>query len=162
MRQGEYISDHEVKIGDRIGRTSTKPMMAKPAKEPFTGKLIVLIDSRSASASEVLARTIQLEKRGTVIGDLSSGSVMGAQFYTHKLGAGTVVYFGAEITEVDLRMPDGQTLEKKGVTPDELLLPTPANLSREEDPVLAHAAELLGVKLSPAHAAKLFPYEWPH
>jgi C-terminal processing protease CtpA/Prc len=154
--------DHEVKIGDRIGRTSMKPMMARLAKEPFAGKLVVLIDSRSASASELFARTIQLEKRGTVMGDHSSGSVMGAQFYTHKLGAGTVVYFGAEITEMDLRMPDGQTLEKRGVEPDELVLPAPANLSREEDPVLAHAAELLGVKLSSADAAKLFPYEWPH
>jgi C-terminal processing protease CtpA/Prc len=63
---------------------------------------------------------------------------------------------------MDLHMPDGQTLEKRGVTPDEQLLPTPANLSHDEDPVLAHAAELLGVKITPAEAARLFPYEWPH
>lgn len=156
------LFDHDVKIGDRIGRKAMKPMVAKAAKDPFMGKLIVLMDSNSSSASEIFARTIQLEKRGTVIGDLSAGSVMGARFFDHRIGAGTFVYFGAEITEMDLRMADGQTLEKKGVTPDELLLPSLANLAREEDPVLAHAAELMGVKMPPAEAAKLFPYEWPH
>jgi carboxyl-terminal processing protease len=156
------LFDHDVKIGDRIGRKAMKPMVAKAAKDPFMGKLIVLMDSNSSSASEIFARTIQLEKRGTVIGDLSAGSVMGARFFDHRIGAGTFVYFGAEITEMDLRMADGQTLEKKGVTPDELLLPSLADLAREEDPVLAHAAELMGVKMPPAEAAKLFPYEWPH
>jgi len=156
------LFDHDVKIGERIGRKAMKPMIAKAPKDPFPGKLIVLMDSNSSSASEIFARTIQLEKRGTVIGDLSAGSVMGARFFDHRIGAGSFVYFGAEITEMDLRMPDGQTLEKRGVNPDELLLPSLADLARGEDPVLAHAAELMGVKMTPAEAAKLFPYEWPH
>ena len=156
------LFDHDVKIGDRIGRKAMKPMMAKAPKVPFTGKLIVLMDSNSSSASEILARVIQLEKRGLVMGDISAGSVMGARFFDHRIGAGTFVYFGAEITEMDLRMADGQTLEKKGVTPDELLLPSLADLARGEDPVLAHAAEILGVSMTPAEAARLFPYEWPH
>jgi carboxyl-terminal processing protease len=156
------LFDHDVMIGDRIGRKAMKPMVAKAQRDRFTGKLIVLMDSNSSSASEIFARTIQLEKRGTVIGDLSAGSVMGARFFDHRIGAGTFVYFGAEITEMDLRMPDGRTLEKKGVTPDELLLPSLADLARGEDPVLSHAAELLGMNISPGEAAKLFPYEWPH
>jgi C-terminal processing protease CtpA/Prc len=154
--------DHELKIADRVGRKPLKPMMVRPEKEPFAGKLIVLVDSNSASAAEIFARVVQLEKRGTVVGDHTPGLVMGARIYPYRLGAGTYVYFGAEITEMDLVMTDAQKLERRGVTPDELLVPAPADLSRDEDPVLAHAAELLGVKMTPAEAAKLFPYEWPH
>jgi len=47
-----------------------------PDEHRFAGKLIVLIDSRSASAAELLARVVQLEERGTVIGDRSAGMVM--------------------------------------------------------------------------------------
>jgi C-terminal processing protease CtpA/Prc len=154
--------DHEVKIADRVGRKLMKPMVARPEKEPFTGKLIVLVDSNSSSAAELFARVVQLEKRGIVLGDHTPGLVMGARIYPHRLGAGMYVYFAVEITEMNLVMPDGQNLEARGVAPDELLLPTTAELGRDEDTVLAHAAELAGVKMTPAEAAKLFPYEWPH
>lgn len=153
----------KVKIADRVERDATKPLMAKPGHEDvFLGKLIVLVDSRSASASEVFARTIQIEKRGAVLGDHTSGSVMEAKYYSHESGADTVTFFGASITDADLIMTDGQSLEHVGVTPDEIVLPTPSDFKKGDDPVLARAAELLGVKLSPEQAGKLLPYEWPH
>jgi len=62
------LFDHDVKIADLKGRKSMKPSVAKKRKTPFTGKTVVLVDSDSASAAEVLARVIQLEKRGLVGG----------------------------------------------------------------------------------------------
>jgi len=155
------VFDKEIKIADRVGRKETKPETAKPMHNPFTGKLIVLIDADSASAAELFARLVQLEKRGTVIGDLSSGSVMEAKHYNEQLGSDTVIFYGASITEWDLIMTDGHSLEHKGVSPDELLLPTGSDLRAGRDPVLTHAAELAGVKLTPEDAGKMFPYEWP-
>jgi len=151
----------DVKIADRVGRKDTKPQVAKGSHDYFSGKLIVLIDSRSASAAEVLARVTQIEKRGAVLGDRSSGSVMESRHYSERMGADTVVFYGISITEADVILSDGKSLEHVGVTPDELILPTAVDIAGNLDPVLAKAADLAGVHLTPADAGKLFPYEWP-
>jgi carboxyl-terminal processing protease len=156
------IFDHEVKIGDRTGRKELKPEIAKSrGRSIFTGRIIVLVDSKSASASELFARIVQLEKRGMVIGDRSAGSVMEAKHYSYHLGTESVVFYGASITESDLIMTDGKSLEHTGVTPDEVVLPSAEDLATGRDPVLAHAAALLSVRLTPEDAGKMFPFEWP-
>lgn len=154
--------DRDVKVGDRVTRDERKPLVAKTHGHSFEGKLLVLVDSRSASASELFARVIQLEKRGAVLGDTSSGRVMEAKLYTYKVGAGTVVFYGAEITDANMIMTDTNSLEHIGVSPDETVLPSAADLASGRDPVLARAAQSLGVELSPENAGKLLPYEWPH
>lgn len=154
------IFDHEVKIGDKIMRSGQKPLTATPLHKTFEGKIMVLVDSRSASAAEIFTRVVQIEKRGTVLGDRSAGRVMEANFYPYRL-FGDAVFYGVYITEADLIMNDGKSLEHVGVTPDEIMIPSASDLTQGRDPVLAHAAETLGVKLSPEQAGKLFPYEWP-
>ncbi len=149
--------DHDVKLFDKVQRKKTSGEVAKKERY-FPGKLIVLVDSESASAAEIFARVIQLEKRGTVIGDRTSGSVMEATgFYFASSG----VDYGAEVTVANLIMTDGKSLEHHGVDPDEVALPQPDDLKSGRDPVLAHAAQELGVTLTPEAAGKLFPYEWP-
>jgi carboxyl-terminal processing protease len=156
------VMDHDVTIATRIGRRSDlKPQVAKTrSKESFSGKLMVLIDSRSASAAELFARVVQLQKRGTVLGDRSSGHVMESRYYSFRQGTNTVISYGASITDADLIMGDGKSLEHNGVVPDELILPADTDLSSLKDPVLARAAKLGGVDLEPAQAGKMFPLEW--
>jgi len=153
---------HDIKIADRLGRQhDMKPLIAKSDSDMFTGKLIVLVDSQSGSAAELFARVAQLQKRGQVLGDRTAGIVMEAKRYNYKVGAGLVVYFGAQITDADLLMADGKSLEHSGVTPDEIVLPLPADLANGRDPALARAAAMLGVQMSPEEAGKLFPFEGP-
>lgn len=102
------VFDKEVKIADRVGRKESKPEIAKPAREPFTGKIVVLVDNRSASASELFARVMQIEKRGTVISDHTSGSVMESRHFNEQVGADVASYFGVSVTEADLIMTDGK------------------------------------------------------
>lgn len=153
--------DKEIKIADQVSRKESKPLVSETMGNKFAGKLIVLVDSDSASASELFARVMQIEKRGTVIGDRSAGAVMESRHYSEQMGAETVLFYGVSITERDLIMKDGRSLEHVGVTPDEIVLPSPQDLAAGRDPVLAHAAELAGVKMSPEDAGKAFPYEWP-
>jgi carboxyl-terminal processing protease len=154
------IFDHEVKIGYKVTRSDRMPLVAMPLHNTFDGKIIVLIDSRSMSAAELFSRVVQIEKRGVVMGDRSAGRVMGAKYYDYQL-SGAAVYYGVSITEADMVMTDGKSLEHVGVTPDEVMIPTASDLAKGLDPVMAHSAETLGVKLSPEQAGKLFPYEWP-
>lgn len=159
------LFDRDVKIADVKGRKSARKSVATRRKNPFTGKVVVLIDSESASAAEVLARVVQLEERGIVIGDRSSGSVMegllhGFAIEVPDLSSLVMIPYAASITDADLIMTDGRSLERVGVTPDEIRLPTASDLREGRDPALARAVETLGGSLSPAAAGALFPLEW--
>lgn len=154
--------DKKIKIADRQGRKKLKPEFSKSVvSHAYGGKLVVLVDSKSASAAELFARVVQLQKRGVVMGDRTSGSVMEAKQYSYHLGLNTIIPFGASITYANLIMGDGRSLEHTGVTPDKVMLPSAADLAAGRDPVLARAAGMLGAKLTPEEAGKLFPYEWP-
>ena len=156
-----YFIDKDVKVGDIKTRKESKPMLAKTrGGDAYKGKLIVLVDSGSGSSSEVFARTMQLEKRATVIGDNTAGAVMRAMYHGLQLGADTIVPYGVQITDADLVMTDGKSLEKLGVTPDENKLPTAKELAANLDPVLAYATSLAGTPISPEKAGALFPVLW--
>ncbi len=153
-----YFFDRDVKLGDEVQRTHVKERIAKSLKEKvFSGDLIVLIDSHSASASEVFARVIQLQKRGKVVGDVSAGAVMTSKFYSmaNRSGVwsmGRWSVFGVSVTVGDLIMSDGNRLEAVGVIPDKPVGPSSLALFQKNDAVLAYAASLFGAKLSPETA----------
>ena len=156
-----YFFASNIKLAERRGRKESKSHMARSQKEKaFQGQLIVLIDGSTSAAAEVFARVVQLEKRGMVMGDRSSGSVMESKYYRRDEGSVRVLGFGVSLTSADVVMPDGKSLENVGVTPDELLLPTAHDMSLGLDPVLAYAASLVGVKLDSKKAGGLLPVEW--
>ena len=156
-----YFFEQDIKVSELKYRKEVKTEMAdSKGNGGFKGKLVVLIDSRSASAAEIFSRVIQLEKRGIVVGDRSAGAVMQSRQYIHEVGLETVSIYGASVTNADVIMKDGKSIEHVGVVPDELLLLTAADLAANRDPVLSRAAELAGLKLDPDTAGKLFPIEW--
>jgi len=157
---GHFV-DHETKVADRVTRKDTKPEMIKPRSPIYTGNLIVLVDHNSASAAEMFARVIQLEHKGKVVGDRTAGAVMEAREFVETTGTDYKVFYGLSITSANMLMSDGKSLENTGVVPDEVMIPTAADLAAGKDPVLAHAIDLGGAKLDATASGKLFPYEWP-
>lgn len=79
--------------------------------------------------------------------------------FSDQVGLRVGFFYGVSITISDLIMSDGKSLEKIGVMPDEVRLPTPEDLAAGRDPVLSYAASLFGVTLDPLEAGKLFPIE---
>jgi C-terminal processing protease CtpA/Prc len=150
--------DRDVVVAVETRRTGkTARTIARPAKSPFTGRLIVLVDSRSASAAEMFARIVQLERRGVVLGDRTAGAVMRSRLLTHQAQSMTsTAFYGTSVTVADVRMSDGGSLEKAGVEPDEIVLPTQTDLASGRDPLLARAIELAGGTITPAEAGRLF------
>jgi C-terminal processing protease CtpA/Prc len=151
-----YFFDHDVKIADLKGRKSSRPLVAHKRKPLFEGKIVVLVDSQSASAAEMLARLLQIEKRAIVIGDRTSGLTMQARLVSAVLRTvdGFIPY-GAAVADADPVMADGKSIEGVGVAPDELLLPTQADIAGGRDPILSRAVTMLGGALDPVAAGKL-------
>ncbi len=149
--------DREIFIATGRTRKKEHTYRAKPKRDAFSGKLIVLVDSETASAAEMFARVVQIEKRGVVIGDRTAGAVMTARFFPRMVGVPeSAVYFGTMVTVEDVRMVDGGTLEKVGVQPDELVIPTAGDLAAHADPALARAVTLAGGSISSEAAGRLF------
>jgi carboxyl-terminal processing protease len=152
------LFQNDRKILDRIGRDGTKSESATGRHhDAFTGRFAVLVDSESASASEVLARVVQLDKRGFIVGDRSSGSVMEARVYPHEVSVDSGISYAIAVTDADLVMTDGKRLEHVGVEPDIMVLPTSQDLANKRDPALAKAAGLVGTQLSPEEAGTILP-----
>jgi carboxyl-terminal processing protease len=161
LRMIGNLFDHNVVVGDRVTRKGRSRLSAKGrGGDAFTGKLVVLVNGQSGSSSEILARIVQLEHRGIVVGDRSAGAVMEARGFPYFQGDDVVIVYGFSVTDADLVMTDGKSLEHAGVTPDEVVLPTAADVVNERDPALVRAAALAGAALAPAQAGKLFPVEW--
>jgi C-terminal processing protease CtpA/Prc len=155
-----YFFDHDVKIADLKGRKKLDPQQAKSkGSNIFSGKVIVLVDANSASASEIFARLMQIEKRGIVLGDVSEGAVMQSHGEGFSLNSDDAWGYGMNMTMADVIMSDGKSLEHVGVIPDELILPSGKDLFERNDPVMSRALELGGHKIDAAVAGKFFPAE---
>ena len=150
-----WFFGREVLIGTEKTRKKDVVERTRTRKDPFSGKVIVLVDSETGSAAEMFARVLQIEKRGIVIGDRTVGAVMTGRVFGHAMGTDGMVFYGTMVTVGDVRMSDGSTLEKVGVSPDVIALPAPADLASRRDPVLARALTLAGATVTHEEAGKI-------
>lgn len=156
QRFAGYFHKDETEIIKGVYRDKTEKLMAKPLQPSFWDvPIVVLVDSESASASEIFARHLQLTGRGTVIGDKTMGAVSIARYFEQKIGADPAVFYGVQATVGHAIFSDGQDIERLGVTPDKMCIPTAFAIAQKKDPCVDMALTTLKEKLSqPASAAK--------
>lgn len=103
---GELVNnlfDDEVILYNVRERKKSTRYISKPrSKANFSGKLVILTGNDSASAAEIFARIIQIEKRGIIIGDQTSGAVMQSKTFYHTFGFDSRVPYGVSVTVADV------------------------------------------------------------
>jgi len=106
-------------------------------KSAYDGRIIVLIDEKSASSAEMFAAGLQESGRATVVGRQSSGEVLAK--YVQGLPNG----FKASIAIRDYLTAKGVRLEGRGVTPDEPVKLTMKDFLENHDSDLDQVSQLL-------------------
>jgi carboxyl-terminal processing protease len=91
--------------------------------------LVVLVDSGSASASEIVAGAVKDRGRGELVGEQTFGK--GTVQTIHSLSGG----MGAKFTTARYYTPSGSSIEDTGITPDRVV-------EDSEDQLAAAQAEL--------------------
>lgn len=84
---------------------------ATPGPQLFNGKVFLLTDRRSASASEPMAWNFKASGHVTVVGEPTAGAMLSAS--TYPVGSG----FNVVIPNADYYTPTGERLDRVGVQP---------------------------------------------
>src|SRR6185503_9750438 len=99
LRLAGHLVDKELTVGTLRRRRGDEPMVVRPRKPYFQGKVLVLLDSWSSSAAELFGRFVQQTQRGLVLGDRSAGLVVRALAYRWFLGSDIVIPYGLHVTD---------------------------------------------------------------
>lgn len=128
----------------------------------FKGTLFVLTDANTASYADLVAAVVQQRKRGLVLGDRTAGQLFETTGVAYARGALFAFSFaGVRVPSGEITLADGSTLDGRGLTPNLVLLPQPADFIAGRDPVLARAVAMSEETLSPEDAYRLFHRERP-
>ena len=130
------------------GRDQTKLEEYKVSSERFLNvPIVVLVNSNSASASEILAGAIQDHGSGTLVGETTYGKAVVQTVFPMPTGG------ALKLTTKRYLTPDKRDLSKKGLTPDVEIIPSVEDLQKidytkmpdlSHDLVLLKALEVLG------------------
>jgi carboxyl-terminal processing protease len=121
-----------------IFRLPLELYVGRPGDQIYSGPVVILVDARSASSSEVFAAGMQDSRRAKIVGSQSCGCVLGIAKPRVMRGGGVL-----EMSEVLWFSPKGRKLEGTGILPDENVAPTLSDLQKKHDPAIEAADKAL-------------------
>ncbi len=110
--------------------------------------IVILINAGSASASEILAGALRDDRSVKLIGDQSFGK--GTVQELQNLSDGSQL----KITIANWKLPNGQIIDKIGLTPDYPVTITEDDIKAGKDPQMAKAIEVLKSEISSGVASR--------
>ena len=133
------------KFTNRSGQTVFEPQTrnamtwASDAITRFTGPVVLLTGTRTASAAEVFSASLKEAGRVRVLGATTCGCVLAIS--RHTLPDGGLL----DLSVMDYRTAKGTRLEAIGVAPDETSAYTRRDLITGRDPALERALAVIGL-----------------
>ncbi|MBR1617155.1 S41 family peptidase, partial [bacterium] len=135
-----YIADMFLSskvIVSTVDRDGYKETQNSLSQVTTTQPVVVLINSGSASASEILSGALKDNNRAIIVGKKSFGKGLVQEI--NKLPDGSALH----ITIQRYLTPNGTDINKKGITPDYVVDITEDDIKNNVDPQLAKACEII-------------------
>ncbi len=136
MDKGAIVRTVDRKGGSELTHANHTALTQRP--------LVVLVDSNSASASEILTGALKDNKRAIVVGSQTFGKALVQS--VHQLTDGS----GVAITIAHYYTPKGTDINRKGIKPDIQI-----DLTKAQERELATNPELLGTQQDPQYTQAL-------
>jgi carboxyl-terminal processing protease len=119
-------------------RKFSQEFNVEPGKDPFTGKVVLLVDEGTASTSEIFATGLRDLGRVEIFGSRPSAGAALPSLIEQLPGGALLQYVVG-----DYHSPNGTVIEGKGVVPDHTVPETRADFAAGRDPVFEAAIEHL-------------------
>jgi len=130
---GFFIDKEGQKLGEMKMRDATLKFVIFPRAETYKGPLAILVDSGSASTTEILAQGLQDLKRARIFGTQTAGAALPSDIIRLPNGD------GFQYAQASYTSEKGKILEGNGVTPDVEVRPTQEALLSGHDLVIEAA-----------------------
>jgi carboxyl-terminal processing protease len=129
------LETEQASLGVMRMRGAISKFSVYPQENAYTGKVVVLTDTGSASTSEIFAAGLQELGRAVIIGETSLGAALPSVM--QKLPTGALFQYAI----ADFKTPKGVLIEGRGVFPDLEVKMTRSALLAGRDPQLEAAIE---------------------